>query len=168
MKHRKNLWRMGLLMLATLLVPQWLGAQTVTSTFVSSYMSYPASQQETFTTICVTSEGNNWSTSDYITLDYDGLAFYGSLTLTSQFPVVGELTGISMRCNDATPLNVALTARDETGGYSPLAEFEYYVQEDGNLLELAVDAARARASLGEISYAVEKVCGRQSVRPVTE
>lgn len=31
---------------------------------------------------------------------------------------------------------------------------------DGNLLELAVDAARARASLGEISDALEKVCGR--------
>ena len=31
---------------------------------------------------------------------------------------------------------------------------------DGNLLELAVDAARARASLGEISDAMEKVCGR--------
>ncbi|MCF4151302.1 methylmalonyl-CoA mutase [Dethiosulfovibrio sp. F2B] len=31
---------------------------------------------------------------------------------------------------------------------------------EGNLLDLAVDAARARASLGEISDAVEKVCGR--------
>ncbi|MDR2523072.1 MAG: methylmalonyl-CoA mutase [Synergistaceae bacterium] len=31
---------------------------------------------------------------------------------------------------------------------------------EGNLLELAVDAARARTSLGEISDAVEKVCGR--------
>jgi methylmalonyl-CoA mutase len=31
---------------------------------------------------------------------------------------------------------------------------------EGNLLELAVEAARARASLGEISYAVEKVVGR--------
>jgi methylmalonyl-CoA mutase len=30
----------------------------------------------------------------------------------------------------------------------------------GNLLELAVDAARKRASLGEISYAIEKVSGR--------
>lgn len=30
----------------------------------------------------------------------------------------------------------------------------------GNLLELAVEAARARASLGEISYAMEKVFGR--------
>ncbi|MCC5815692.1 MAG: methylmalonyl-CoA mutase, partial [Leptospira sp.] len=31
---------------------------------------------------------------------------------------------------------------------------------EGNLLELAVDAARKRASLGEISYAMEKVFGR--------
>ena len=31
---------------------------------------------------------------------------------------------------------------------------------DGNLLELAVDAAKKRASLGEISYACEKVVGR--------
>ncbi len=31
---------------------------------------------------------------------------------------------------------------------------------DGNLLELSVKAARVRATLGEISYAVETVCGR--------
>jgi methylmalonyl-CoA mutase len=31
---------------------------------------------------------------------------------------------------------------------------------EGNLLELAVDAARKRASLGEISHACEKICGR--------
>ena len=31
---------------------------------------------------------------------------------------------------------------------------------EGNLLELSVEAARARASLGEISYAIEKVKGR--------
>ena len=31
----------------------------------------------------------------------------------------------------------------------------------GNLLDLAVDAARKRATLGEISYAMEKVFGRQ-------
>ncbi len=31
---------------------------------------------------------------------------------------------------------------------------------EGNLLDLAVEAARARASLGEISEALEKVCGR--------
>jgi len=31
---------------------------------------------------------------------------------------------------------------------------------EGNLLELAIYAARKRATLGEISYAIEKVCGR--------
>jgi methylmalonyl-CoA mutase len=51
----------------------------------------------------------------------------------------------------------ALTHATETGG--------------GNLLELAVDAARAKATVGEISMAIEKVTGRhqaeiQSVRGV--
>ena len=41
---------------------------------------------------------------------------------------------------------VALTKAAETG--------------EGNLLELAVDATRKRASLGEISYALEKIMGR--------
>ena len=36
---------------------------------------------------------------------------------------------------------------------------------EGNLLELAIDAARRRATLGEISFAIEKVCGRY--QPVT-
>jgi methylmalonyl-CoA mutase len=31
---------------------------------------------------------------------------------------------------------------------------------EGNLLDLSVKAARARATLGEISFAIEKVCGR--------
>jgi len=31
---------------------------------------------------------------------------------------------------------------------------------EGNLLELAIEAARKRATLGEISFAIEKVCGR--------
>ncbi len=34
------------------------------------------------------------------------------------------------------------------------------ISENGNLLECAVDAARARATLGEISFALEKVWGR--------
>ena len=37
----------------------------------------------------------------------------------------------------------------------------------GNLLELAVIAARRRATLGEISYALEKVYGRYQARPNT-
>ncbi len=40
---------------------------------------------------------------------------------------------------------------------------------EGNLLELAVNAARVRASLGEISYAVEKIKGRHKavIRSIT-
>ncbi len=40
---------------------------------------------------------------------------------------------------------------------------------NGNLLELAVNAARARATLGEISYAIEKVVGRYnaSIRSIS-
>jgi len=37
----------------------------------------------------------------------------------------------------------------------------------GNLLELAIIAARRRATLGEISYALEKVYGRYQARPNT-
>ena len=53
------------------------------------------------------------------------------------------------RTRDATAVQSALdalTRAAETG--------------DGNLLELAVNAARVRATLGEISYALEKVFGR--------
>ncbi|HPA16596.1 MAG TPA: methylmalonyl-CoA mutase [Verrucomicrobiae bacterium] len=35
---------------------------------------------------------------------------------------------------------------------------------EGNLLELAIDAARARASLGEISFALEKIFGRHKAQ----
>ncbi|MCP4545038.1 MAG: methylmalonyl-CoA mutase [bacterium] len=47
----------------------------------------------------------------------------------------------------------ALTAAAETG--------------EGNLLELAVEAAKARASLGEISYALEKIWGRHKAQTRT-
>jgi methylmalonyl-CoA mutase len=48
--------------------------------------------------------------------------------------------------NEVQEALVAITKACETG--------------EGNLLELAVDAAKKRASLGEISFAIEKVYGR--------
>jgi len=36
---------------------------------------------------------------------------------------------------------------------------------EGNLLALAVDAARKKATVGEISYALEKVWGRYEAKP---
>jgi len=50
--------------------------------------------------------------------------------------------------------------RDEAACAAALTALEQGAQGDGNLLALAVEAARARASVGEISMAMEKVFGR--------
>ena len=50
--------------------------------------------------------------------------------------------------------------RDKTACEAALAELSHRAAEGGNLLEAAVEAARARASVGEISMAMEKEFGR--------
>ncbi|WP_114966718.1 methylmalonyl-CoA mutase [Alkalilacustris brevis] len=50
--------------------------------------------------------------------------------------------------------------RDDAGCEATLAELSRRAAEGGNLLEAAVEAARARATVGEISMAMEKVFGR--------
>lgn len=58
-------------------------------------------------------------------------------------------------------LNQLRTNRDEQKVKQSLEALTLSAQSgEGNLLELAVEAARARASLGEISDAIEKVSGR--------
>lgn len=52
------------------------------------------------------------------------------------------------------------TDRDEAAVNDALGKIEAGARGDANLLELAVDAARLRATLGEISMAMEKVFGR--------
>ncbi len=52
------------------------------------------------------------------------------------------------------------STRDQSACDAALAELERRASEGGNLLEAAVEAARARASVGEISMAMEKVFGR--------
>ena len=52
------------------------------------------------------------------------------------------------------------STRDSAACGAALAELERRASEGGNLLEAAVEAARARASVGEISMAMEKVFGR--------
>jgi methylmalonyl-CoA mutase len=53
------------------------------------------------------------------------------------------------------------TERDEAASHRALAALTACAETgDGNLLALAIDAARARASVGEISWALEKVWGR--------
>ena len=51
-------------------------------------------------------------------------------------------------------------SRDQAACDAALAELTRRATEGGNLLEAAVDAARARASVGEISMAMEGVFGR--------
>ncbi len=51
-------------------------------------------------------------------------------------------------------------ARDEAACQTTLAELTRRAKEGGNLLEAAVEAARARASVGEISLAMEQEFGR--------
>ncbi len=51
-------------------------------------------------------------------------------------------------------------SRDEAACKAALAALEQGAKSEGNLLELAVEAARARATVGEISMAMEKVFGR--------
>ncbi|WP_296680074.1 methylmalonyl-CoA mutase [Novosphingobium sp.] len=57
-------------------------------------------------------------------------------------------------------------ARDEADCQAALKALTKGAQGGGNLLALAVDAARARASLGEISDAMEAVFGRYGTQPV--
>ncbi|NJP45362.1 methylmalonyl-CoA mutase [Actinacidiphila epipremni] len=57
---------------------------------------------------------------------------------------------------DDTACRAALDALTEAAGRAPGASL------DGNLLALAVDAARAKATVGEISDALEKVYGRHA------
>lgn len=58
-------------------------------------------------------------------------------------------------------LDVLRNTRDEKAVQLSLKELETAAREgSGNLLELAIECARVRASLGEISFALEKVYGR--------
>ena len=57
-------------------------------------------------------------------------------------------------------LNKMKTSRDETAVKLALQNLEQGAAGKTNLLELAIDCARKRASLGEISLAMEKVFGR--------
>ena len=50
--------------------------------------------------------------------------------------------------------------RDESACAAALKELERQAREDGNLLAAAIDAARKRATVGEISMAMENVFGR--------
>lgn len=72
-----------------------------------------------------------------------------------------EVDNTSVRNQQIIRLNELRDNRDENLVTSILNQISSATESgNGNLLELSVQAARARASLGEISNAIEKVCGR--------
>ncbi len=73
-----------------------------------------------------------------------------------------EVDNSAVRESQVARLQQVRANRDEAGVQKALANLEAASREtlSGNLLELAVEAARARATLGEISDAMERAFGR--------
>ena len=71
-----------------------------------------------------------------------------------------DVDNVAVRESQVARLATIRATRDEAACTAALAEVERRAAEGGNLLEAAVAAARARASVGEISMAMENVFGR--------
>lgn len=76
-----------------------------------------------------------------------------------------EVDNSKVREAQIARINQVKAARDEAACQTALAALREGAASDGNLLALAVDAARARATLGEISAAMEVVFGRYGTVP---
>ncbi|SDL28126.1 methylmalonyl-CoA mutase [Paracoccus chinensis] len=71
-----------------------------------------------------------------------------------------DIDNMAVRASQIARLEKIRASRDHSACDHALAEVERRAREGGNLLEAAVEAARARATVGEISMAMEKVFGR--------
>ncbi len=71
-----------------------------------------------------------------------------------------SIDNMKVRDSQIAKLEKIRATRDQAACDAALAELERRAAEGGNILEAAVEAARARASVGEISMAMEKVFGR--------
>lgn len=71
-----------------------------------------------------------------------------------------DIDNVKVRDGQVARLEKIRSTRDEAACDAALAALEAAAREDGNLLAAAVEAARARATVGEISMAMEKVFGR--------
>ncbi len=71
-----------------------------------------------------------------------------------------EIDNTKVRDSQIARIERVRAGRDQAACDAALAEVERRARDGGNLLEAAVDAARARATVGEISMAMEKVFGR--------
>ncbi|MGB3277727.1 MAG: methylmalonyl-CoA mutase, partial [Pseudorhodobacter sp.] len=81
--------------------------------------------------------------------------------LDKQDPIdILDIDNVKVREGQIARLKKMRDARDQAACDAALAELGRRAEQGGNLLEAAVTAARARASVGEISMAMEKVFGR--------
>ncbi len=71
-----------------------------------------------------------------------------------------DIDNVAVREAQIARLTKMRATRDEAKCQAALAEITRRAKEGGNLLEAAVEAARARASVGEISLAMEEIFGR--------
>ncbi len=71
-----------------------------------------------------------------------------------------DIDNAAVRKSQIARLEKVRASRDTAACEAALAELTRRASEGGNLLEAAVQAARSRASVGEISMAMEKVFGR--------
>ncbi|WP_420568175.1 methylmalonyl-CoA mutase [Thalassovita sp.] len=71
-----------------------------------------------------------------------------------------DVDNVAVRVSQIERLEKMRATRDEDACQAALAELTRRAKEGGNLLEAAVEAARARASVGEISMAMEEEFGR--------
>ena len=71
-----------------------------------------------------------------------------------------DIDNMKVRDSQIARLQRIRASRDQVACDAALSELTRRAAEGGNLLEAAVEAARARASVGEISMAMEKVFGR--------
>ena len=76
-----------------------------------------------------------------------------------------DVDNVAVRAGQIARIERTKAARDESARRAALDALREGAKGDANLLALAVDAARARATLGEISSAMEDVFGRHSTSP---
>ena len=88
--------------------------------------------------------------------------------LEEQDPIdILDVDNVAVRESQIKRLKEMRANRDEEACQATLAALEAGARGGGNLLDLAVDASRARASVGEISDAMERVFGRHKAEVKT-
>ncbi len=83
--------------------------------------------------------------------------------IADDIPVL-KVDNAAVRASQIEKLNRLKAERNPLEVEATLKALEDGARGDGNLLALSIDAARAKATVGEISYALEKVFGRHSAQ----